>query len=58
VASDTTIITIEDHGNLASVTFPLQLLLAREADMIRPGSLVALIRLAGGISLGVMVIKL
>lgn len=58
VASDKSIITIEDHGNLASVTLPLQLLLAREAGMIRPGSLVALIGLAGGISLGVMVIRL
>ena len=58
VASDKSIITIEDHGNLASVTLPLQLLLARESGMIGPGSLIALIGLAGGISLGVMVIRL
>ena len=58
VADDKTIITIEDHGNLASVTLPLQLLLARDAGRIRPGSLVALIGLAGGISLGVMVLRL
>jgi 3-oxoacyl-[acyl-carrier-protein] synthase III len=58
VADDKTIITIEDHGNLASVTLPLQLLLAREAGRIREGSLVALIGLAGGISLGVMVMRL
>jgi len=58
VADDKTIITIEDHGNLASVTLPLQLLLARDAGRIREGSLVALIGLAGGISLGVMVIRL
>jgi 3-oxoacyl-[acyl-carrier-protein] synthase III len=58
VASDKTIITIEDHGNLASVTLPLQLVLAREAGTIAEGSLIALIGLAGGISLGVMVLRL
>lgn len=58
VASDKSIITIEEHGNLASVTLPLQLLLAREAGMIQAGSLVALIGLAGGISLGVMVVRM
>ncbi|QNE47671.1 ketoacyl-ACP synthase III [Glaciihabitans sp. INWT7] len=58
VADDKTIITIEDHGNLASVTLPLQLLLARDAGRIGEGSLVALIGLAGGISLGVMVLRL
>jgi 3-oxoacyl-[acyl-carrier-protein] synthase-3 len=58
VADDKTIVTIEDHGNLASVTLPLQLLLAREAGTVKQGSLVALIGLAGGISLGVMVLRL
>jgi 3-oxoacyl-[acyl-carrier-protein] synthase III len=58
VADDKTVITIEDHGNLASVTLPLQLLLARDAGRVREGSLVALIGLAGGISLGVMVLRL
>ncbi len=58
VADDKTIVTIEDHGNLASVTLPLQLVLAREAGTISAGSLVALIGLAGGISLGVMVLRL
>ena len=58
VADDKTIVTIEDHGNLASVTLPMQLLLARDAGRIREGSLVALIGRAGGISLGVMVLRL
>jgi 3-oxoacyl-[acyl-carrier-protein] synthase III len=58
VAADKSVITIENHGNLASVTLPLQLLLAREAGTVRPGSLIALIGLAGGISLGVMVLRL
>jgi 3-oxoacyl-[acyl-carrier-protein] synthase III len=58
VAPDRSVITIVDHGNLASVTLPLQLIRARENGMIAPGSLVLLIGLAGGISLGLMVVRL
>jgi len=58
VADDKSVITIADHGNLASVTLPLQLVRARERGMVAPGSLVLLIGLAGGISLGLMVVRL
>lgn len=58
VAEGKSVITIADHGNLASVTLPLQLALARESGMVGPGSLVLLIGLAGGISLGLMVVRL
>ena len=58
IAADKSVVTVVDHGNLASVTLPLQLLRAREAGTVRDGSLVALIGLAGGISLGVMVVRL
>ncbi len=58
VAADKSVITIADHGNLASVTLPLQLHRARERNMVGPGSLVLLIGLAGGISLGLMVARL
>ena len=58
VASDKTVIVVADHGNLASVGLPLQLAKAREAGMVRPGSLVLLIGLAGGISLGLMAVRL
>lgn len=58
VAVDRSVITIADHGNLASVTLPLQLALARESGQVGPGSLVLLIGLAGGISLGLMVVRL
>ncbi|MDO9394957.1 MAG: hypothetical protein Q7T71_00275 [Herbiconiux sp.] len=40
------------------MTLPLQLERARELGLVGPGSLVALIGLAGGISLGVMVVRL
>ena len=58
VAEGKTVITIADHGNLASVTLPLQLLQARVEGRVGPGSLVLLIGLAGGISLGLMVVRL
>jgi len=58
VTPDKSVITIAEHGNLASVTLPLQLLRAREQGLVGPGSLVLLIGLAGGISLGLMVIRL
>ncbi|MGL4339327.1 MAG: 3-oxoacyl-ACP synthase III family protein [Rhodoglobus sp.] len=58
VAQDKSIVTVVQHGNLASVTLPLQLSLAIAAGMIGPGSLVLLIGLAGGISLGLMLVRL
>ena len=58
VADDKTVITIAEHGNLASVTLPLQLVQARERGLVGPGSLVLLIGLAGGISMGMMVVRL
>lgn len=54
VPDDRTVITVAEHGNLASVTLPLQLHLARERGMLHPGSRVLLIGLAGGISLGLV----
>lgn len=58
VPDDKTVVTIADHGNLASVTLPLQLSLARERGVVRDGSLALLIGLAGGISLGLMAVRL
>jgi 3-oxoacyl-[acyl-carrier-protein] synthase III len=58
VPADRTVITIADHGNLASVTLPLQLQLARERGMVGAGSRVLLIGLAGGISLGLVAVRL
>jgi 3-oxoacyl-[acyl-carrier-protein] synthase-3 len=54
VPDDRTVITVHEHGNLASVTLPLQLKLARERGMLHEGSRVLLIGLAGGISLGLV----
>lgn len=49
--------TVSAHGNLASVSLPVQLHRALEQGRVRPGSLVALVGLAGGISLGVTVLR-
>lgn len=53
-----TVITLEDHGNIASCSLPLQLKLAQESGMVGPGDLVALLGLAGGISIGIIVVRL
>ncbi|CAN5378152.1 ketoacyl-ACP synthase III [soil metagenome] len=58
VPDDRTVITVADYGNVASVVLPLQLQMARERGMVKPGSLVLLIGLAGGISLGLMAVRL
>lgn len=58
VPDDRTVLTIAEHGNLASVTLPLQLHLARERGMVRAGSRALLIGLAGGISLGLVAVRL
>lgn len=57
VDPDRTVETIAAHGNLASVSLPVQLHRAVEDGRVRPGSLVALVGLAGGISLGVTVLR-
>ncbi len=57
VATEKSVVTVADHGNLASVTIPLQMMLARDAQMVKPGSLMLLVGLAGGISLGLMIVR-
>lgn len=58
VAPERTVLTVSEHGNLASATLPFQLAEARASGRVGPGSLVALVGLAAGISLGAMVIRL
>jgi 3-oxoacyl-[acyl-carrier-protein] synthase-3 len=58
VPGDRTVITLGDHGNVASCTLPLQLKIAERSGMVQPGDLIALVGLAGGISLGVTVVRL
>jgi len=53
-----TIVTVAEHGNVASVTLPLQLATALETGRVEPGDVVVLIGLAGGISIGAMVLRL
>lgn len=53
-----TLITLDTHGNIASASLPLQLKKAQESGMVKAGDLVALVGLAGGISIGVMVVRL
>lgn len=50
--------TVAQHGNLASATLPVQLRQALDRGLVGPGSLVLLVGLAGGISLGAAVVRL
>ena len=58
IPPDRLMVSLPGHGNLASVTLPLQLATAIEQGRCGPGDTVALIGLAGGISLGIMVVRL
>ncbi|RPF20276.1 3-oxoacyl-[acyl-carrier-protein] synthase-3 [Myceligenerans xiligouense] len=57
VPRERTIVTIADHGNVASATLPLQLGLAEQAGRLRRGDVALLVGLAGGISMGAMVVR-
>lgn len=55
--SDAAIITLKDHGNIASCSLPLQLKIAADEGRIARGDLVALVGLAGGISMGATLLR-
>jgi acyl-CoA:acyl-CoA alkyltransferase len=57
VPADRTIVTVADHGNIASATLPLQLVTALESGRLERGDVVLLLGLAGGISMGAMVVR-
>jgi 3-oxoacyl-[acyl-carrier-protein] synthase-3 len=50
--------TVEEFGNMASVSLPLQLKMAQDLGRCGTGDLVALVGLAGGVSLGIAVVRL
>ncbi|MEV8515120.1 3-oxoacyl-[acyl-carrier-protein] synthase III C-terminal domain-containing protein [Dactylosporangium sp. NPDC051484] len=58
IPQDRLVVTLPDHGNVASASLPLQLVRAREESRCGPGDLVALVGLAGGVSLGIVVLRL
>jgi acyl-CoA:acyl-CoA alkyltransferase len=58
VPRDKLVVTVAEHGNCASASLPLQLVTARELGRCGPGDLVALVGLAGGVSLGMTVVRL
>ncbi|WP_460747899.1 3-oxoacyl-ACP synthase III family protein [Myceligenerans cantabricum] len=57
VPRDRTLVTVSEHGNVASATLPLQLSLAEQDGRLRRGDVVLLVGLAGGISMGAMVVR-
>ncbi|MFD0903409.1 3-oxoacyl-ACP synthase III family protein [Actinomadura sediminis] len=52
------VVTLPDHGNVASASLPLQLATAIADGRCGPGDRVALVGLAGGLSLGVLFAEL
>lgn len=58
IPADRLVVTLPEHGNCASATLPLQLATAMAGRRCGPGDKVALIGLAGGVSLGVMFVEL
>lgn len=58
VPADKLVVTLPEHGNVASASLPLQLATALELGRCGPGDLMALVGLAGGVSLGIVVIRL
>lgn len=57
VPKDKVVVTIADHGNVATASLPLQLAQATAAGRVRGGDLVALIGLASGVSVSFMVLR-
>lgn len=58
IPSGRLVVTLPDHGNLASASLPLQLAVARAEGRCGPGDRIAMIGLAGGVSLGVLFAEL
>ncbi|GAB2810115.1 ketoacyl-ACP synthase III [Actinocorallia aurea] len=53
IPADKLVVTLPEHGNVASATLPLQLAQAVAEGRLTPGDKVAFVGLAGGVSLGV-----
>jgi len=58
IPADRLVVTLPEHGNVASASLPLQLATAVAEGRCRPGDRIALVGLAGGISLGVIFAEL
>ncbi|WP_067455005.1 3-oxoacyl-ACP synthase III family protein [Actinomadura macra] len=58
IPADRLVVTLPEHGNVASAGLPLQLATALAEGRCRPGDRIALAGLAGGISLGVVFAEL
>lgn len=58
IPADRVLVTLPEHGNLASASLPFQLSTAVQQGRAEPGDRVALVGLAGGVSLGVVFAQL
>ncbi|WP_067812439.1 3-oxoacyl-ACP synthase III family protein [Actinomadura kijaniata] len=53
IPAEKLVVTLPEHGNMASASLPVQLATAIREGRCRPGDRVAMVGLAGGVSLGV-----
>ncbi len=53
IPADRLVVTLPEHGNVASASMPLQLATAVAEGRLAPGDKIAFVGLAGGVSLGV-----
>jgi 3-oxoacyl-[acyl-carrier-protein] synthase-3 len=58
IPADRVLVTLPEHGNLASASLPFQLSTALQQGAAVPGDRIALVGLAGGVSLGVVFAQL
>ncbi|HEX2316789.1 MAG TPA: ketoacyl-ACP synthase III [Thermomonospora sp.] len=57
IPRDKVVVTIADHGNVAAATLPLQLARLTGTGRVRRGDLVALVGVASGVSVGLVVLR-
>ena len=57
VAQDKIVVTLPELGNMGAASLPVGFALAEERGEIRPGDRLMWIGLAGGISMGVMLME-
>ncbi|MQY03338.1 3-oxoacyl-ACP synthase III family protein [Actinomadura macrotermitis] len=58
IPAEKLVVTLPEHGNVASATLPLQIATALEQGRCRSGDKIAMVGLAGGVSLGVLFAEL
>jgi 3-oxoacyl-[acyl-carrier-protein] synthase III len=57
VPMERVVVTVQDHGNTSAASIPLALSVARHSGQIRPGQLVVMEAIGGGLAWGALVVR-